>query len=173
MAIPTGPPILVPPASNYQDFLSHADTYTFRSHYAAVLAPYTIGPAAAAAAPDDVVRLIYAAEQEGVPTALLQWHQGATGRGTQIALLYLVTSYVPRRGLSKSPWDDLSFASKGDIICGFIPCANWKTASFHQIGATVHVPTILEIDTGLYQDPDADLLGNFTVDDADVEPLCV
>ena len=98
MAIPTGPPILVPPASNYQDFLSHADTYTFRSHYAAVLAPYTIGPAAAAAAPDDVVRLIYAAEQEGVPTALLQWHQGARGKGAHIELLHLVSNYVPGWG---------------------------------------------------------------------------
>ena len=168
---------LILPATNYQDYLSRAKTDTSCIRYVTILAPYTLPPppppSAAAADPANVEQLIYAATQEGVPTAFLQWHQGATGRGAQIALLYLVTSYVPRRGLSKSPWDDLYFASKGDIICGFIPCANWKTASFHQIGATVHVPTILEIDTGLYQDPDADLLGNFTVDDADVEPLCV
>ena len=42
-------------------------------------------------------------------------------------------------GLLESLWYYLYFALKGDITCGAIYCANWKTARPHQIGATVHV----------------------------------
>ena len=76
-------------------------------------------------------------------------------------------------GLLESPWDDVSFASKGDIACSTIACVNWLTASLHQIGSTVYFPTDLAIDTTLVADLDANLLGPFTSNDVNVEPLCI
>ena len=117
MATPTGPLILVPPKTIYRDHFSCTETDTFNRHYAAVLAPYTINPTAAAAAatPVDVARIIYTTALEGAPTALLRWHQGTRVRGAQIALLHSVSSYVPRMGLPVSLQDNLSFVLKGYI----------------------------------------------------------
>ena len=81
MANPTVPPSLIPPATTYRDYFSCAETDTFCVCYADVLAPHKIDPTAssAAVAPADVARLIYAVEQEGIPTSFLQWHQGKSG----------------------------------------------------------------------------------------------
>ena len=54
-----------------------------------------------------------------------------------------------------------------------IVCANWLTASLHQIGATVHVPVTQAIDAALAVNPNLDLLGPYTADNADVEATCV
>ena len=117
--------------------------------------------------------MIYAASQEGVPTVFLQWHQGAIGGGAQIILLHSVSNYVPRMGLTESPCDDGSFASKRDIACRNSACINWLPASLHQTGSTVYFPKDLAIDTTMVADPDADLLGPFKSTDANVEPLCI
>ena len=90
MATPTGPPSLVPPTTSYRDYFTRAETNTLRGRYAVVLVPYAIYPAAAAA-PANFVRLIYAAAQEGVPTAFLKCHQGSRGRGAEVALLHLMS----------------------------------------------------------------------------------
>ena len=74
-------------------------------------------------------------------------------------------------GLPASPWDNGSFALKGDIPCGTITCANWSPETLHQIGATIYVPTDLAIYAALAADPDTDLLGPFYSTDANVEPL--
>ena len=77
-------------------------------------------------------------------------------------------------GLLESLWDDGSFASKEDIACGTITCANWPPASLYHIGATVHVSTDLTIDSALAADLDINLLGPFYSTDADVTPpLCL
>ena len=119
MSTSTGPLILVPPETIYRDYLSCTETDTFNRRYAAVLAPYSINPTAAAAAttPVDVARLLYTAALEGAPAAFLQWHQGTRGRGAQIVLLHSVSSYVPRMGLTVSLQDNLFFVLKGDITC--------------------------------------------------------
>ena len=49
-------------------------------------------------------------------------------------------------GLPASPWDDLSFMSKGDVTCSAVAFANWQTTSLHPIGSTVHVLTYLSIE---------------------------
>ena len=87
-----------------------------------VLVAYSINPTASntAASPANVKRLIYALAQEGVPTNFLQWHQGTSVRGAQIMLLHSVSSYIPRMGLPASPWDNLSFALKGDVTYGAV-----------------------------------------------------
>ena len=173
MVTPTGLPSFVLLATTYRDYFSRAKTDTFSGRYATVLAPYSINPTATAATPADVARLIYSAAQEGVPTAFLHWRKRMMGRGAQIALLHLVSSYVPRMGMPASPWENLYFALKGDISCGACACANWQTASLNQIRATVHVCVDLAIDAELAADPDIDLLGPFTSTDVDVEPLRV
>ena len=166
-------PSPIPATTSYRYYFARADTNTFRGNYAVVLATYVIDPDNAAndAAPANVVRLIYAVAQEGVPTVLLQCHQGARRRGVQIALLHSVSNYVPRMGLPASPWDNRSFASKGDITCETIACANWLPEILHHIRATVHVPMGLAIDSALTDDLDTDLLGTFSSMDAKVEPL--
>ena len=136
------------------------------------MAPYTIDPSATAM-PDNVARLIYATTQEGVPTAFLQWNQGTRERGAQIALLHLVLNYIPRMGMSASPWDELYFPLKRDVTCGAIAYDNRKTAKLHQIGSIVHFLTDLAIDSELAHDPGMDLLGPFITVNADVEPLRV
>ena len=81
MAKSTGPPRIVLLGGTYQDYLSRSNTNTLCGRYSAILMPYAIDPAASAAdsVPDNVVRLIHAAMQEGVPTAFLKWHQGMRG----------------------------------------------------------------------------------------------
>ena len=95
------------------------------------------------------------------------------GVRAQIALLHLVTSNVPRIGMTESLWDDLYFTSKGGVTCNAVTCAKCQTASLHHIRFTVHVLMDLTIDVSLALDHDADLMGPFTICDADVEPLCV
>ena len=75
MSTLTGPLILVPPETIYRDSLSCTETNTFNRSYAAVLAPYSINPTAAAAAatPVDVARLLYTAALEGAPAKELGW----------------------------------------------------------------------------------------------------
>ena len=117
------------------------------------------------------MRLIYAVAQEGVPTVLLQCHQGARRRGVQIALLHSVSNYVPSMCLPESPWYNGSFASKGGIACNIIPCTKWPPVSLHQILDLDHVPIYLYIGAALAADPDTDLLGAFSSTDTNVEPL--
>ena len=72
-----------------------------------------------------------------------------------------------------SPWDNVTFDSKGDIACGNITCANFPSASLHQIRVTVYAPMNLAIYAVLASDPDTNLLGPFYLTEANVEPLCV
>ena len=168
MATPTAPPSLVLPTTSYWDYFDCAETYTFRGRYNTVLAPFTINPinATNASTPTNVVRLICAAAQDGISTLFLKWYQGARRRGTQIALLHSVSKYVPGMGLMVSPWDDGSFAYKGDIAC-----TNWPSASLHQIRSMIHVPAYLVIDATLSVDTETDLLRPFSSTDTNVEPL--
>ena len=106
---------------------------TFHRCYAAVLIPYKIDPANAAAAvgPQEVTRNIYAAAQEVVPTAFLQCHRVAGGLGAHIFLVHYVSSYVLQMIQPMYPWDGLSFASKGKSTCSAIGCTNWLTSSLN------------------------------------------
>ena len=62
--------------TSYWDYFTRTETDNFYGLCASVLAPYTIkSDAAAAATPANVALMIYAADQEVVPAAFLQWHQ--------------------------------------------------------------------------------------------------
>ena len=80
---------------------------------------------------------------------------------------------MPRMGIPPSPWNDLSFASKGEVTCGTVTYANCLNASIHHIGTAVHVPMSQDIDAALAADPELDPLGPFADGDADVETIRV
>ena len=71
-----GQPDLAPPIRTYRAYFSRPKTDPFSSDYAAVLEPYCVDPLNAAAAPPpaSVAQQIYAAIQQGDPTAFLLWH---------------------------------------------------------------------------------------------------
>ena len=119
-------PSLVLPLDTYRDYFSRAETNTFCSCYASVFRPYhiEIEKSATTVSPQEVARQKYATAQEDVLTAFLQWHKSAGGRGNQIALLHYVSSYAFRIGIPPSPWDEISFASKGKVTYGAVRCAN-------------------------------------------------
>ena len=71
------PTRLVPLETNYRDYFSCSNTNTFCGCYTAVLAPYFIDPAVPDA-PANILRLIYTAAQEVVPTPFFS---GIRGRG--------------------------------------------------------------------------------------------
>ena len=59
--------------TRYHDYFDRNEINTFRRRYTVVLVPYDMNPAAAAAAaPADVARLIYAMAQEDILTVFLQ-----------------------------------------------------------------------------------------------------
>ena len=91
---------------------------------------------------------MYAVAQEVLSTTFLQWHGCTGGGGTQIALLHLVSSYVPQVVMPPSYWDDISFVSKGEVTCGTITSANCLTAILRHIGTAAHVLMSQSIDVG-------------------------
>ena len=119
----------------------------------------------------EVAWQIYGAAQESMSTAFIQWHESAGGGGAQITLLQLVSRYVPRMGMPPSPWYDLSFESKGKVMCSTVTCANWLTASLLQIGTVVNVPTLQSIDSSQAAYLNLDLLGSFADGDTDAEAI--
>ena len=110
--------------------------------------------------------------KEGVPTAFIQWYQGAWCKGVKIALLHSMLNYLPRMGMPPSPWDNLSFVSKGKMNCVTVGCANCFTASLHQIGSAIYVLTVEAIDTDMAADPSAELLERFLFENSGIDSVC-
>ena len=108
-----------------------------------------------------------------MPTAFLQCHWSVGWRGAQIALLYSISSYVPRMEMHPSPWDDLSFASKVEVTWGSIGCANWLPISLHYIFAAIYVLIAQAVDASLSVDPKMDLLGPFVAYYAGIDSICI
>ena len=71
-----GQPDLAPPICTYRAYFSRPKIDPFSGDYTAVLAPYCVDPmnSAAAPMPTSVAQHIYAASQQGDPTAFLLWH---------------------------------------------------------------------------------------------------
>ena len=76
-------------------------------------------------------------------------------------------------GMPPSLWEDLYFALKGEVNCGVVVCANWMTASLHQIGVTVHILIAQAIDAALPAKPKLDLLGPFFAEGVDMDSIRV
>ena len=96
--------------------------------------PYRVDPlnAAAALTPAIVTQQIYAAIQQGDPTAFLLWH-ATLGLAEywdpgRISLLHTVSHYAIRMGRPPCSWDGKSFANRGDVTFGTAPLAHWDPA---------------------------------------------
>ena len=76
-------------------------------------------------------------------------------------------------GMPPSPWEKLSFASKGEVNYGTIMCANRLAASLHQIVTALHIPTMQAIHATLATSPNLGLLGMFVARDTAVEAICI
>ena len=171
-----GQPDLAPTICTYRAYFSRPETDLFSGSYEAVLGPYRVDPmnAAATFTPASVSQQIYAASQQGEPTALLLWHATPgieedwdPGR---VSLLHSISHYASRMGMPPFRWDDRTFANRGDISYRTAPLAIWDPTYLH-LAPAVHVPSAAAIDTSLAGDPNLTLLGPYGAGDAGVESI--
>ena len=130
--------------------------------------------ASAAPTPDSVAQQIYAASQQGDPTAFLLWHvtPGLTvdqdpGR---VSLLHSVSYYATRMGRPLCHWDNETFANRGNVAYGTAPLAQLDPAYLH-LAPAVLAPSSAAIDTAIAGNPELRLLGPYGAGDAGVESI--
>ena len=159
-----GQPDLAPPIRTYRAYFSLPETDPFSGDYAAVLEPYREDPLndAAAPTPASMAHQIYAASQQGDPTAFLLWH--ATPGLTvdwdpcRVSLLHSVSHYASRMGRPPCRWDDENFANRGDMTYCTAPLAQWDLAYLH-LAPVVHILSETVINTTIARDLDLKMLG--------------
>ena len=176
MAVLIGQSDLAPPICTYRAYFPRPETDPFSGDYTAVLDPYWVEPLNAAAAPAhaSVAQQIYAASQQGDPTAFLLWHAtpGITvdwdpGR---VSLLHSVSYYASRMGRPPCCWDDDTFANRGNAAYGTAPLVQWDPSYLH-LAPAVLVPSAAAINANIAGDPDPKLLGTYGAGDAGVESI--
>ena len=125
--------------------------------------------------PASVTQQIYAASQQGDPTAFLLWHAtpGLTADRYpgRISLLHTVSHYVSRMGRPPCRWDGESFANQGDVAFGTAPLAHWDPAYLY-LAAAVNVPSAAAIDATISGDAGLKMMGPYGAGDAGVESVC-
>ena len=119
-----------------------------------------------------VSQQIYAAIQQGEPTAFLLWHARPginkdryLGR---VLLLHSVIHYASRMGRPTSQWDNWTFTNRGDVSYGTVTLAVWYSTYLH-LAPAVYVPSAAAIDTSLAGDPNVALLGPYGAGDSGAE----
>ncbi len=160
------PPLPVPaaptPSVYYRDFFNDATNDPFNGHYTDVLADYAC--TAGAIRPQALRDLIANARLQNVPTAFLLQHED-----DKCLHIYLqLERFEPRMGLPASQWDNLMFASKGELRFNNHQTVLFDNDNFNQTGF-LRVPTPNLIDTELAADPHVRLLGPYVHGDADTE----
>ena len=169
-----GHPDLAPTICTYRAYFFRPEKDPFSGNYEAVLDPYRIDlmNAAAALTPVRLLQQVYAASQQGDPTAFLLWH--ATPRLAEdrdpgrVSLLHSVSNYTRRMVTPPCQWDVGNFANRGDMSYGTAPLANWDPTYLH-LSPDVYVPSAAAIDTSLSGDANLTLLGPYGVVDAGAE----
>ena len=157
MAVLGGQPDLAHTICTYRAYFSHPETDPFSGDYEDVLDPYRVDPmnATTALTPASVSQQIYAAIQQGDPTAFLLWHvrpRLAKDRDpVHVSLLHSVSHYSSRMVRPPCQWDDGTFANRSDVSYGTAPLANWDTTYLH-LAPTIHVPSDAAINTSLAGD---------------------
>ena len=76
--------------------------------------------------------------------------------------LFSLSSCVPQMGILPSPWNELSFVSKGEVTCSALRCENCITTILHHIRTSLYNPTAEAIDAALAVKPDVNILESFT-----------
>ena len=169
-----GPPVLVPTICTYGAYFSSPEIDPFSGNYEAVLEPYLIDTmnAAATQTPASVPQQIYAASQQGEPTAFLLWH-ATPGLAEdhdpgRVSLIHSVSHYASQMGRPASKWDYRTFANQGDVSYGTAPLAVWDHTYLH-LAPAVYVTSAAAIDTFLVGDPNVTLLGPYGAGNAGTE----
>ena len=157
-------PDLAPPIRMYCAYFSRPETDPFGGDYATVLEPYHVDPlnSAAAPTPASVAQQIYAASQQGDPTAFLLWHvmPGLTvdWYPDRISLLHLVSHYASQMGRPPCRWDDETFANRGDVTYRIALLAQWDPTDL-RLAPAVYVPSASMINAATAGDANLKMLG--------------
>ena len=110
-------PGLVPLFKTYWEYFASEETNPFTDNFAAVMAPYALDPANAAAAhkPSKLARQVYSSTMSGDPTTFLLCHTtlgfDSGDDPGRLGLVHSISRYDARIGRPASPWDDKSFGT--------------------------------------------------------------
>ena len=155
-------------------YFSRPETDPFSGDYAAVLDPYRIYPMKAAATQTSarVSQQVYAASQQGDPTAFLLWHATpglAKDRYPgRVSLLHSVIHYVSRMGRPPRKWDYGIFSNRGNVSYGTAPLTEWDPTYLH-LALAAYVPSAAAINTSLSYIANLTLLGPYRAGNVGVE----
>ena len=131
--------------------------------------------AAAAKTPANVSQQIYAAIQQGDPTAFLLWHTMAGLAKDRdpgcVSLLHSISHNTSRMVCPARKWDDRTFTNRGDVSYGTAPLAVGDLTHLH-LSPAVYVPSAAAIDTSLARDPNVTLLVQNGAGDAGADIIC-
>ena len=164
-------PGLVPPFKTYREYFASEETNPFRDNFAAVMPPYAIDPANAAAAhePAALSRQVYSSTMQGDPTAFLLCHPtldfNPGNNPGRLSLVQLISRYDARIGLLAPPWDDKAFGTRGDVLMGTVSCVLWLPTYMRQANTVVAL-TADAMDNALAVDVDAPLFGPYMIGNA-------
>ena len=126
-----GQPNLAPTICTYRAYFSRPKTDLFSGNYEAVLDSYRVDPmnAAAALTPASMYQQIYAAIQQGDPTAFPLLHAtpglAEDQDPARASLIHSVRHYASRMGRRPCQWDYRAFAYRGNVSYGTAPLDNW------------------------------------------------
>ena len=81
-------------------------------------------------------------------------------------IIHLVSHYVPHMGWSTYPWYDITFVSKGEVMCGAFGCENWILTCIHLAASNVYIAMSVTIKTLITDEPGIDILRTF-IDDGE------
>ena len=119
---------LVPPFKTFREYFASEEMNLFTDNFAAVMAPYALDPANAAAAhePAALDRQVYSSTMSGDPTTFLLCHptlgfESGDDPG-RLGLVHSISRYDARIGRPASPWDDKAFETRGNGVMGLVSC---------------------------------------------------
>ena len=169
-------PGLVPPLRTYWEYFASEEINPFTDNFAAVMAPYSLDPAKAAAAhkPAALSRQVYSSTMSGDPTEFLLCHQtlgfDSGDDPSRLGLVHSISRYDACIGRPASPWDDKAFGTRGEVVMGSVYCVRWLPAYRRQISAVMALTTGA-MDSALAGDVDAPLFGPYAMGDAECEQV--
>jgi hypothetical protein len=169
MAAPLPPAIgpAVVPVALYRNFFSDAANDPFNGDYAACLAPYAV-PTATALTAEEVFALAINCRSQNVPTAFIIQHEDTM----DLHIYTQLDHFYPRMGLPTTPWDDLSFISKGELHHNQQVLVQWEDDYFTPT-QQLRLPSVALLDAEHANNPNLVNLGPYTAHDADTESMRV
>ena len=164
-AVPAGPTAPAPQVY-YRTFFSDASNDPFNGSYANVLSHYG-GAGITNTSPAALRQLVSNARLQRVPTAFLLQHEVDKSLHVYVQL----ERFETRMGLPATPWDNLMFASKGELRHNHHQTIIFHSDNFLATGRT-RVATADAIDAALAADANPDIrLGPYADGDAGTEVI--